>query len=523
MTFSSPISTSRQQVLIDEQQLAKLQSEFARRALELERLKASFEILAAVNAPARFLASAMALCNELASRYKAERVGIGFLKGRYIRLKALSHTEKITRHMQLVQDIESAMEECLDQDVEVIVPATKEASYVYRATNTLSLHHGQNAICSLPLRRKVALAKKADRAFESDVVAVLTLERTLDKPFTLEEIETLRLTSDLFTARLVDLYEQDRWLGSKLLRESRKAAAWVVGPKNTWPKVAAIAVCALLAFAIFVPGTHKVEAPFTLEAIERQILSAPVEAPLLSVGATAGDYVVTESTAAQIDAMNAASPLIPMLPFRKPATVLAKLDTYQLEKTLLRAQSEQQSYIRQAMNYRAQGKEADAQTADAQAKHAQADADLYASQIEQATIKAPLDGIVLSGDLKTKIGAPIKLGDELFQVGQHQIRAELSVPEDQIAYISVNQTGKLAATSFPDQKIDFTVERVFPVAVVSGGHNVFKVRALINSKNAKSWMKPGVEGIAKVEVDKAKYGWIWTHRLVNWIRMKLWL
>src|ERR1700722_4729229 len=107
------VSTGRQQVLVDGQELARLQTEFARRALELERLKASFETLSAVNAPARFMAAAMALCNELASRYKAERVGIGFLKGRYVRLQALSHTEKITRHMQLVQDIESSMEECL--------------------------------------------------------------------------------------------------------------------------------------------------------------------------------------------------------------------------------------------------------------------------------------------------------------------------------------------------------------------------------------------------------------------------
>jgi len=510
--------------------LSKLQSEFARRALELERLKASFEVLSAVNAPARFLASAMALCNELASRYKAERVGIGFLKGRYIRLKALSHTEKITRQMQLVLDIESAMEECLDQDVEVVVPATKDASYVYRATSKLSLHHGRNAICSLPLRRKVALAKKADRAFESDVVAVLTIERTADKPFSVEEMETLRLTADLFTARLVDLYEQDRWFGSKMLREARKAASWVVGPKNTWPKVAAIAVFGLFAFATLVSGTHKVESPFVLEASKRRLIHAPVEAQLRSVNVVPGDYVITEETAAKLDALNAVSPLVGMIPFERPATVLAQLDTYQLKRALYRAQSELASAEKQAMYYRGQperDKEAEAQIADADAAKAKADIELLEDQIERATIKTPIDGIVLSAgggvDLKTKIDAPIKTGDELFQVGTRHIRAELSIPEDQSAYIVVGKPGKLAATSFPGQKIGFVVERVEPMAVVSGGHNVFKVRVLINDEDVKAWMKPGMEGIAKVEIGEAKYGWIWTHRLVNWLRMKLWL
>ena len=54
-------------------------------------------------------------------------------------------------------------------------------------------------------------------------------------------------------------------------------------------------------------------------------------------------------------------------------------------------------------------------------------------------------------------------------------------------------------------------------------HNVFKVRVLIDDKATKPWMKPGMEGIAKVYVDQRRYAWIWTHRLVNWVRMKLWL
>src|SRR5271170_5571493 len=115
MTTFNVTAGGRPQVLVDEQQLSQVQSELQRRGLELERLKAAMETLASVNAPARFMAASMALCNELASRWKAERVGIGFLKGRYVRLRALSHTEKITRHMQIVQDIEGAMEECLDQ------------------------------------------------------------------------------------------------------------------------------------------------------------------------------------------------------------------------------------------------------------------------------------------------------------------------------------------------------------------------------------------------------------------------
>ncbi len=520
------VSSGRNQVLVDEQQLQRLQSEFSRRALELERLKSAFETLSAVNAPARFMAAAMALCNELAARFKAERVGVGFLKGRYVRLQALSHTEKITRHMQLVQDIEASMEECLDQDVEVVVPPPKDASFVYRASQQLSLRHGPSAVANLPLRRKQALAKKADRELESDVVAVLSLERTADKPFTVEELETLRLAGDLLTARLVDLYEQDRWIGSKILRDTRKVLSWAVGTKHTWAKAAAIAICALLAFAIFFKSTYQVESPFVLEATERQLISAPYDSDLISVSATAGDFVFTEATAERFDAINNASSIMPLIPFRRPVTVLATLKTSELRSKLLAAQNEEQNYIQQAKLYRAPKEgppsEAQAQMADFEAKKARANIELYEHQIAQAKIKTPVDGIVLSGDLKSKIGAPVKAGDELFQVGQPDIRAELSVPEDMVADVKVGQSGTLAASSFPSQKIPFKVERVFPVANVTAGHNVFKVRVVFEPGAQRAWMRPGMEGIAKVDIQDSSYLWIYTHRLVNWARMKMW-
>jgi multidrug resistance efflux pump len=518
------VSSARPQVLVDEQQLAQLQAEFGRRALELERLKTAFETLSAVNAPARFLASAMALCNELSSRFKAQRVGIGFLKGRYVRLLALSHTEKITRHMQLVQDIEASMEECLDQDVEIIVPPPKDASFVYRATQQLASKHGPSAVCSLPLRRKHAAAKSHDSR-DSDVVAVLTMERLADKPLSLEEIETLRLTCDLFTSRLVDLYEHDKWIGAKAVRETRKVLSWAVGPKHTWAKVISLAVAGLIAYSVLVQGTQKVEGQFVFEASEKQIVSAPFEGILNSVSVAPGDMVFTENTGAHFDQLNRVCPVAPLIVFRRPETVLATLKTAELVTKLKGAQAQVLTALKQAQMARKEGikKEGEAQMYEAEAQKAQADADLYQQHIDSATIKSPVDGIVLQGDLRTKIGAPLKIGEELFHVADPaKIRAELSIPEDQIVDLKVGHPGELAAGTNPGMHIPFHVERINPVAEVVAAHNVFKVRAKLDG-DPKVWMKPGMEGIAKVSVDKKPYAWLWTQRLVNWVRMKLWI
>ena len=58
------------------------------------------------------------------------------------------------------------------------------------------------------------------------------------------------------------------------------------------------------------------------------------------------------------------------------------------------------------------------------------------------------------------------------------------------------------------------------MAEVVEQQNVFKVR--VRLKDKPEWMRPGMEGVAKIDVDRRLYASIWTRKLVNWIRMKLW-
>ena len=87
----------------------------------------------------KFTSAAMAFCNEVASQWQCERVSIGFLKERYVQLKAMSHTESFNRKMQVVQDIESAMEECLDQALQQgrQIQAVDEAHLVFFSLDRL--------------------------------------------------------------------------------------------------------------------------------------------------------------------------------------------------------------------------------------------------------------------------------------------------------------------------------------------------------------------------------------------------
>jgi hypothetical protein len=130
--------------------------------------------------------------------------------------------------------------------------------------------------------------------------------------------------------------------------------------------------------------------------------------------------------------------------------------------------------------------------------------------------------VVLTGELNRRIGAPVKTGDVLFEVAPlPELRADVMVPEDQIGDVRTGQEGELATASYPDRRIRFVVEHVNPVAEVSKQQNAFKVR--VRLLEVQPWMRPGMEGVAKITIDRRSYAWLWTRRLVNWVRMKLWL
>ncbi|HQL73267.1 MAG: macrolide transporter subunit MacA [Planctomycetes bacterium ADurb.Bin126] len=457
----------------------------SKRQGDLKRLKLAMDILAAVNEHDRFTGAAMALCNELASRFASDRVGLGFLKGRYVHLRALSHTEKFSRKMKLVQDIEAAQEECLDQDVEVLHPTPEGATFVARSAKELSVRHGPTAILCLPLRR------------EGKPMAVMSLERPLDKPFAAEEVESIRLICELVTPRLANLHEHDRWVGARLAAGLRKGAALAVGPKHTWIKLLALGGCAFVLFLCLARGQYRADAKFVLEATRVHLLAAPFDGTVEQAELKPGDAIEAGKT------------------------VLALMDTRELNKELFALQSQEFAYRKQADKARTEGKIGDAQVAEAQRQAVAARIDLLNSRLEKARILSPVSGVLTKGDLEKQHRPPVKQGDILFEVAPlDTLRAELSVDEEDIAEIRAGMEGELATATYPDRKVGFVVERINPVAEVVEQQNIFKVR--VRLKDKPDWMRPGMEGVAKIDVDRRLYASIWTRKLVNWIRMKLW-
>lgn len=161
----------------------------------------------------------------------------------------------------------------------------------------------------------------------------------------------------------------------------------------------------------------------------------------------------------------------------------------------------------------------------AQIEQAKARSALLAEQLARTRLQAPFDGVVVSGDLSQSIGAPVSRGDLLFEVAPlDSYRVILKVDERDIAAVEPGQRGRIALAGLPRQPLPVAVTKITPVAVAEEGHNQFRVEAGLDAPPAATLelLRPGMQGIGKIDIGERNLFWIWTHRLGHWLRLWWW-
>ncbi|HEV7299310.1 MAG TPA: HlyD family efflux transporter periplasmic adaptor subunit [Tepidisphaeraceae bacterium] len=446
------------------------------------------QLATAVAVAEGFEAAARNLCNELANRSGAVRVALGWLKGRTIKVKALSHTEQFDKKQELVVQLQNAMEECLDQEEVVLYDPTGASSTpnVARAAQIVSRAQGGNIVLSLPLRKG------------EEIVGVTTLEFPANQPLGPNVASGLAVAVDLLAPQLQDRYVNDRWLITKAGISTRELGEKAIGKKYMITKLIVVASIALLLFVTFYEPMYRVSAPFRFTAVEKASLSAPFEGFLGAVHAKPGEKVVKGQK-------------------------LFELKTEELRLKQLDAEKRALSAMRTADKHRAdRTRIADYKIAMADHDAAKAEADLLAWQVAQATVVAPMDGEVLKGDLADKVGSPVKREDVLMEVGPiDNLKVELAVNERDIQFINQTQTGEIATNALPSEGYAIKIERIVPMSTPKESSNVFTVYATADTVSP-SW-RPGAEGEARINIEKKPLIWIWTHRLVEFMQLKLWM
>lgn len=96
----------------------------------------------------------------------------------------------------------------------------------------------------------------------------------------------------------------------------------------------------------------------------------------------------------------------------------------------------------------------------------------------------------------------------------------LKVDERDVRDLTVGQQGVLVLTSMTSESLPIHVTRITPVSTPEDGANYFRVEAKLDRGVER--LRPGMEGVGKIQVGERKLIWIWTRHLVGWLRLQLW-
>lgn len=468
-------------------------------------------LIAALNTAPTFKGAALQLVNDLARQVRADRVALGWVKGigasGAIRAVALSDTEHIDRRMAMVQKIEAAMDECLDQEQPVVYPLPPAEGPQADVLLSTAITHAHRELAASDARLKVASLPLRDG---DKVVGVVTIESTAEGPADIAALELLQAALDLVAPVLIIKRSDDRTLPARALISARKTGAWLVGPKHTAWKLAGLALFLVLVAATVVHVPYRVEAPMELLPRTRFIIAAPFDG---FIGA------VPENIAAGRKV--------------KKGETLLEMDTRDILLQITHAQAELDQATKEAdANLRASRVEPErlgaARQAEERAKQAKAKLALARHMLERATVVAPIDGTIIAGDLSDKVGAAVRTGEVLFQVAPLDdmvVVARLSDRDIALVHAEGEEggptVGEVATKANPARGYNIVVERIVPLAQAKDGRNVFEVRARF-TEPVRDALRPGMEGFAHFDTGNRSLIWIGSRRILDQLRLWLW-
>ena len=201
--------------------------------------------------------------------------------------------------------------------------------------------------------------------------------------------------------------------------------------------------------------------------------------------------------------------------------LIARLNNRELLLERLTAETKRRQLVAEEARSLAQRDLANSRIVRAQIKGVLSELELIDTRLKLMEFFAPFDGLVISGDLSQRIGASVSRGETLFIVAPLTgFRVLLKVDEEDIAALSIGQSGEMVLPSRPGETLAYEVQRVTPVAVAADGRNAFHVEAKM--REAPDWVRPGMHGIARTTAGTRALGWVWGHRLSTFLRLKLW-
>ncbi|MEW8053179.1 MAG: efflux RND transporter periplasmic adaptor subunit [Candidatus Thiodiazotropha sp.] len=421
----------------------------------------------------------------LAEQFHCDRVTLALGDARRLEVSATYPPVEIKRETGLVRAFKEAMFEAIDQQALLHYPPTRSQSdQLLRSQQALAEAVGQATLCTIPL-------KTADMP-----VGALLLERHRLQPFTpaeqMECHQAAGLIGLLMHHRQRSEQSIHRLIGDRL---QQRFKSWL-GPQGLGVKLSLLAVISILVVSGLIEVDYHIDARANLEGRIQRVITSPFDGYLQEVSARAGDIVAKGALLCQLDDKDL------KLEQAKWRTELAKLKREQREALATHERSR-------------------VSVLQAQRQQVQAELDLVEMKLSRSRIKAPLYGVIVSGDLTQSLGVPLKRGEELFKIAPlESYRVMLQVDELDIADVQIGQNGHLRLAGYPHLDHGFSVKRILPLSTAIEGSYLFTLEAEL--EDVDEHLRPGLQGVAKIDAGERSLLWLAGHRLIDWFRLQLW-
>lgn len=428
----------------------------------------------------RFATAAATVVSDLAALLRCERVSLGLQEGGAVRVTAISGVRDLRARQDAVRAVAQAMQEALDQRCAIVHPLPPDtAPGAMLAHAALARSNGNLAICTMPILC-------GDR-----VAGALLFERR--EGF---DAQTMQIAKDsaLFIGPVLVLQRRaERSLRGRLaaLTGNTRPAGTGHSPWKVATLIGAIALIVLSAW----PTTYRVVATARVEGEVQRVIAAPVDGYIQSVATRPGETVQANQVILQLEDRDL------VLEREKLTSEIAILD----------------KQYRDALSRDEAGPIV---IAASKLDEARAQLGLAQRQLERTALKAPFDGVLISGDLSQSIGMPVKRGQELMTLAtERAYRIVSEVDEQDVAVLRIGQTAQALFAALQDP-VPFTVTRISPLATTAEGRNVFEVEG--SGAAGAATLRPGLRGVAKIDVEPSFVAAVWWRRAGQWLRHTTW-
>lgn len=136
---------------------------------------------------------------------------------------------------------------------------------------------------------------------------------------------------------------------------------------------------------------------------------------------------------------------------------------------------------------------------------------LLTKRLKELQVESPVEGIVLSSDLRKQKGGPVSRGQVLFEIAPLEtVVLELGIADENVSFLHEGLPVKVNFEAYPNRLWTGKIERIAPKSELRQGENKFIASFDLN--NSEGLLQPGMHGQAVVTAERKSLAWVYFHK-----------